>query len=112
MDKLVLFFKNLTVKQWVLILVILVVIAIIVIYFKNKNKETKTEEIIVVNFPLKIGSSGNEVRAIQNYILSKNPNALPVYGADGDWGSETQSAVIAIFGKSEISEADYKNIFK
>jgi len=111
MDKIVLFFKNLTIQQWIIILVILVVVAIIVIYFKNKNKEI-VNEVIVTSFPLKSGSSGVEVRKIQEYILSKNPTSLPVYGADGQWGSETQNAVIALFGKSEITEADYKNIFK
>lgn len=42
-------------------------------------------------FPLKKGSRGEMVRNLQNAILQKyGASALPKYGADGDWGSETQ----------------------
>lgn len=54
------------------------------------------------NFPLKRGSKGARVRALQVYILNKDKNALPKFGADGDFGKETEDALIKLFGKKEI----------
>lgn len=62
------------------------------------------------SFPLAIGSQGKQVGVVQNYILKKNPNALPKYGADCDWGAETQSAVLSVLGKVVITESDYNSI--
>lgn len=113
MEKILSFFKNLDTKHWVLILLILVVIVLIVVYYKNKNKNTGTNEPeLSTKFPLRKGSSGEEVIKIQQYILSKNPGLLPKYGADGIWGSETESAVVQLFGKNEITEVEYKSIVK
>ncbi len=39
------------------------------------------------------GDSGPEVRAMQELLLKWNPNCLPEYGADGDFGKETEDAV-------------------
>lgn len=111
MEKFLSFFKNLDTKYWVLILLILVVIVLIVVYYKNKNKDIKEyEPELPTKFPLRKGSSGEEVIRLQQYILSKNPGLLPKYGADGIWGNETESAVFSIFGKNEITEQDYKTL--
>lgn len=113
MEKIISFFKGLDTKYWIIILVILVLITAIVIYYKNKEDEKgNNESELSIAFPLKRGSSGEEVRKIQEYILTKNPGLLPNYGADGQWGSETESAIISLFGKNEITEVDYKNIIK
>ena len=112
MEKILSFFKGLDTKYWILILVILVAITVIVIYYKNKDKENVIEPELSSKFPLRKGSSSEEVRKIQEYILSKNPGLLPKYGADGQWGSETESAVVQLFGKNEITEVEYKNIIK
>lgn len=43
------------------------------------------------SFPLKKGSRGELVKNLQNAIIQKyGATALPRYGADGDWGNETQ----------------------
>lgn len=112
MEKIVSFFQGLDTKTWILILIILVAITAIVIYYKNKNKDVTNESELSSQFPLRKGSSGEEVRKIQEYILTKNPGLLPKYGADGQWGSETESAVVQLFGKSEITEVEYKSIIK
>ena len=44
--------------------------------------------------PLSKGSKGDDVKELQNTLL-KLGYALPKYGADGDFGSETQKAVAA-----------------
>ena len=44
---------------------------------------------------LKRGDSGPEVEAMQELLLKWNPNCLPEYGADGDFGKETEDAVKA-----------------
>ncbi len=53
-------------------------------------------------FPLKKGSKGARVRALQVWILRKDKNALPKFGADADFGKETEDALIKLFGKKEI----------
>ena len=44
---------------------------------------------------LKRGDSGLEVTAMQQLLLKWDPNCLPEYGADGDFGQETEDAVKA-----------------
>lgn len=59
------------------------------------------------------GAKGNDVAEIQNYLISLGYK-LPKYGADGDYGAETEAAVklyqqdkgMAISGKWGISELD------
>lgn len=41
------------------------------------------------------GDSGVEVMAMQRALLRWNPDCLPKYGADGDFGAETEKAVKA-----------------
>jgi hypothetical protein len=46
------------------------------------------------DFPLKKGSKGDAVRQLQNALIGKyGTSILPKYGADGDFGSETQAAL-------------------
>ena len=42
------------------------------------------------------GGKGAAVQAMQQLLLRWDPNCLPVYGADGDFGSETETAVKAL----------------
>jgi hypothetical protein len=52
------------------------------------------------NFPLKKGSKGDNVRRLQNALLKLNPSALPKYGADGDFGNETEGWLQVQTGKT------------
>jgi len=46
------------------------------------------------DFPLKKGSRGEKVKQLQNALISKyGKTILPRYGADGDFGSELQTAL-------------------
>ena len=48
---------------------------------------------------LRRGDSGDDVRAMQRALLAWNPDCLPKWGADGDFGEETEEALKA-FQKS------------
>jgi hypothetical protein len=91
-------------------------------YFKSGPKKVKTPDILDMSpqvpvtastFPLKKGSKGAKVLELQNAIMSINPNLLPRYGADGDFGSETELAVSRMLGKKTVdSQADIETIKK
>lgn len=44
---------------------------------------------------LRRGDEGDDVRAMQRLLLAWNPDCLPKWGADGDFGSETETALKA-----------------
>lgn len=62
-------------------------------------------------FPLRQGSNGSNVTLLQQALIKKYGNSiLPKYGADGGWGTETQTALIAKGLPTVIYESDFKNI--
>jgi peptidoglycan hydrolase-like protein with peptidoglycan-binding domain len=52
-----------------------------------------------IEFPLKKGSKGALVKRLQ---LALGKDKLPKFGADGDFGTETQNAVKAATGKTQV----------
>jgi hypothetical protein len=77
-------------------------------------KDPKDPEEVSV-YPLKKGSKNSVVGQLQNLLLSCNPKALPKYGADNDFGTETETALLKYTGKKTVdSQAElYKiNCFK
>lgn len=59
-------------------------------------------------FPLKKGSKGDRVKAMQLALISKfGKTILPKYGADGDFGSEMVTALESKGIPTEISESLY-----
>lgn len=58
------------------------------------------------NFPLKKGAKGAKVKELQNLLLKLDSKALPKYGADGDFGSETEAAVEKVLGKKTVEMSD------
>lgn len=63
------------------------------------------------SFPLKKGSRGAKVKELQGYILKIDKNALPRFGADGDFGNETEGALQMLFGKQVVnSQAELNEI--
>jgi len=68
---------------------------------KEKPKETTTTT-SSVGFPIKKGSKGAKVKELQNLILRKDPKALPRFGVDGDFGSETEGALKRLFSKTSV----------
>lgn len=57
-------------------------------------------------FPLKKGSYGNNVRRLQTALKKINPSALPKYGVDGDFGSETEAALKNQTGKTTCTSEE------
>lgn len=53
-------------------------------------------------FPLRKGSRGAKVKELQNLILRFDKNALPKFGADSDFGSETETALNKLTGKKTV----------
>lgn len=45
---------------------------------------------------LKEGDKGTDVKEMQLLLLKRDPTCLPEYGADGDFGSETEAAILAL----------------
>ena len=58
-------------------------------------------------FPLRKGSKGENVKDLQELILKINNKLLPRYGADGDFGSETEAAVVSLLNKKTVEYSDY-----
>ena len=97
------------------------IVAIVGVYFiykyirdtrkpkKDKKDDTKddgTSTIPTSIYPIKKGSKGNKVKELQKLLLQIDPTSLPKYGADGDFGSETEAALDKILGKKSIDSAD------
>mgnify|MGYP006271579515 CR=1 FL=1 len=66
---------------------------------KESPRETTQSS---VGFPIKKGSKGAKVKELQTLILRKDPKALPKYGVDGDFGSETEGALKRLFNKTSV----------
>lgn len=59
-------------------------------------------------FPLKRGSKGEKVRALQQSLIDKyGKKIMPRYGADGDFGSETINALKKLNLPTVIDESTY-----
>ena len=59
-------------------------------------------------FPLKKGSKGEKVQLLQAALIAKyGKNALPKYGADGDFGSETVNALKKAGLPTTITESTF-----
>ena len=64
-------------------------------------------------FPLKKGSKGETVRQLQQALIDKyGKGVLPKYGADGDFGSETQNALKKQGLPTVVSETTFNVIIQ
>ncbi len=74
---------------------------------KSKSTSSGTGD----GFPLKKGSKGDNVRQLQQALIDKyGSSILPKYGADGDFGSETQNALKKKGLPTSISESTFNVI--
>lgn len=63
------------------------------------------------DFPLKKGSKGESVRAMQQSLIGRyGKSILPKYGADGDFGSETVNALKKAGLPTTVDESTYNVI--
>ena len=67
---------------------------------------TLPTQITSQDFPIKKGSKGDKVKEIQQILVSIDANALPKYGNDGDFGSETESALFKYLNKKSVDKQD------
>lgn len=73
--------------------------------------KTNTSPVSRDEFPLKKGSKGERVKSLQLALIAKyGKSILPKYGADGDFGSETQIALEKQGLPTQIDESTF-NLF-
>jgi hypothetical protein len=80
----------------------------------NSPKQTvKVEQAPKDDFPLKKGSKGARVKTLQETIIAKYGKALlPKFGADGDFGSETENALKKLNIPLSIDETTFNVLVK
>jgi hypothetical protein len=117
-------------KLWIIIAVIVVIIALIIVmvwYKKKKALETMsavTSKTPVSQgnaatsqatnqsqvFPLKMGSTGNEVKTLQKYLNAINNTGLANLAVDGIFGAKTLQMLQTRLGVNNYSQSDYNSI--
>jgi hypothetical protein len=65
-----------------------------------------TTPTVTDSFPLKKGKKGDNVARLQNALKKNNPSALPRFGVDKDFGSETEAELVKQTGKKTITESE------
>lgn len=81
--------------------------------FKGRATENKSDKFTDFKFPIRKGQKGDNVKKLQQLILGINNKALPKFGADGDFGNETASAISRLIGKESIdNQADLDRLKK
>lgn len=108
-------------QKYINIAIVILIVVILVINWKSISEKGKNviQQIILsifkdsLNIPnevkldcnaiLKKGIQSAEVLQLQQWMLMVDSNALPKYGADGDFGSETLSALQKMTGYSSIT---------
>ncbi len=96
-------------KKKIIIIVIIAIILGAILYFilrkpKTLTASTGTPSVNPDAFPLKLGSKGSEVTAVQKYLNSKYNAGLVT---DGDWGPATDAAVLKYLNRDNVSQAVY-----
>ncbi len=96
-------------KKKIIIIVIIAIILGVILYFilrkpKPAALPSGSTPVNPDNFPLKIGSTGTEVKAVQKYLNDKYSAGLVV---DGSWGPATDAAVQKYLNRDNVSQAVY-----
>src|SRR6266542_143680 len=75
---------------------------------KISSYTTPTNTTDLSAFPLKKGSKGNNVKLLQEALISKyGKSILPKYGSDGDFGTETANALKKAGLPATINESTF-----
>jgi len=78
---------------------------------KDFNNTNSKQSIRNDEFPLKKGSRGQRVKALQDALIAKHgKDILPKFGSDGDFGSEMVNALNKLSLPLSIDENTYKSI--
>lgn len=117
-------------KFWIIIAIAIVIVGVAVYFATKKPKEESstvssvapaTSKTVLPDrniFPLRMGSRGDEVLAVQKYVNEKLkkqvPNGfvapLPLLVEDGIWGTKTSDAVKYKLGIDQIDYTYYTKI--
>jgi hypothetical protein len=81
---------------------------------KTQNQSPQpsaTNSPTVVDFILKKGSNGEQVKKLQDALIKKyGKQILPKFGADSDFGTETEKALLSKGFPTTINSEEYKKI--
>ncbi len=95
-------------KKIIISIIVAILIAIVLYLILRKPKSalpgSETASIDPAVFPLKIGSTGEAVKAVQKYLNDKYSAGLVV---DGSWGPATDKAVQQYLMRDNVSQAVY-----
>lgn len=72
------------------------------IHFSNEENSETVEEVKGSKLPIRLGDKGSFVKELQQDLLRAG-FSLPLYGADGSYGEETESAVMRFQKKYGIT---------
>jgi len=99
--------KKKKIITWIVIIVIVLIAAYFLFIRKKKESPTEITQMVAATFPLKKGSQGKEVEQLQMYLLRTYGAQFPMFGVDGKWGDETDSAVKKFLLKDNVSKDSY-----
>ena len=88
-------------------IIVLFLAAMVFLYYRNKRTENPKSLV----FPLKKGSTGDEVKKLQSYLNNQLKQLTPLV-VDGVFGTLTQDRTFLILGKQEVSELFYNTNIK
>lgn len=74
----------------------------------NSGGGTSTPSIMLAEFPMRKGSRGENVRELQRALVCGK--YLPAGGADGIFGSKTETALIQATGKREVTKSQKASV--
>jgi hypothetical protein len=100
-------------KNWFIVLLFILIAGSLYFTVKAKKAETSSEGFgskkSKGKFPLKQGSQGKEVLALQKFMNGEVPIVLNFLKIDEDgiFGSKTQSLLFSLFKINEVSEEFY-----
>ena len=118
MENILNFFKNISLRNWIIIGIITLIIIALIIYFLNKDNVTEGSDVnktLGENlsassprsvFPLQYGSRVEQVKVVQKYLNSKGEKLVE----DGIWGPLTGASVLKVLKVTTLSEDLYKTL--
>jgi len=74
----------------------------------TSTQETYTD----FKFPIRLTQKNDSVRKLQDLLLKVDSKLLPKFGADGYFGTETQTALYNVLGKKSVSSQTDIEIIK
>ena len=90
-------------KKIIIVVAVFVVIAVVVTIVLVRNNESGDTV-----FPLQKGSTGDEVKKLQEVLNSKQTGVT--IDEDGVFGTKTESLLVTVTGKASLTKREYKKL--